>query len=71
MPHRYGLKDDLLAIDVDVVRDIKKEMGGDKLLQFVPVELSERFEVAYSSLCIEKLTMENVWVVFQRLLLLV
>ena len=63
-------KDDL-AIDLDVVRDIEKEMGGDNLLQFLFLELSERFEVAYSSLCIENLTMENVWVVFHRLLLLV
>ncbi len=71
LPHKYGLKDDLLPIDADVVRDIKKAMGGDELLQFVPRELSERFEAAYATLGVEKLTMENVWVVFEHLLPLV
>ena len=71
MPHKFGLKNDLLPIDIGVVHDIKKAMGGDELLQFVPQVLSEHFEAAYVTLCIKKLTMENVWVVFEHLLPLV
>jgi hypothetical protein len=46
-------------------------MGGDAILEFVSAEFSERPESAYTTLVIEKLTMENVWVVFHKLLSLV
>ena len=46
-------------------------MGGDEILEFVSAEFSERAELAYTTLEIEKLTMENVWVVFDKLLSLV
>ena len=46
-------------------------MGGDAILEFVSAEFSERAELAYATLEIEKLTMENVWVVFHQLLSLV
>ena len=38
----------------------------DAILEFVSAEFSERVELAYTTLEIEKLNMENVWVVFQN-----
>jgi hypothetical protein len=68
----HGLKDYLLPIDnMDLIRELKASMGGDEILEFVPAEFSERAESAYITLEIEKLTMENVWVVFNELLSLV
>ena len=70
----YGLRDCLLPIDsknMDLVRKLKTNMGGDAILEFVPAEFSERAELAYTTLEIEELTMENVWIVFNELLPLV
>ena len=36
----------------------------DAILEFVSAEFSERVELAYTTLEIEKLNMENLWVVF-------
>ena len=38
----------------------------DAILEFVSAEFSERVELAYTTLEIEKLSMENVCVVFQN-----
>lgn len=70
--HKYSLSDCLLPIDdMDLIRELKTHMGGDAILEFVSGEFSERADSAYSTLLIEKLTMENVWVVFHELLSLV
>ena len=69
---KYGLSDCLLPIDnMDLIRELKASMGGDAILEFVSADFSERAELAYATLDIEKLTMENVWVVFHELLSLV
>jgi hypothetical protein len=56
---------------MDLIRELKIGMGGDAILEFVSAEFSERAESAYATLEIEKLTMENVWVIFHELLSLV
>ena len=69
---KYGLSDCLLPIDnMDLIQELKSGMGGDAILEFVSAEFSDRAESAYATLAIEKLTMENVWVVFHELLSLV
>jgi len=68
----YDLSDCLLLIDnMDLIRELKTSMGGDAILEFVSTEFSEQAESAYITPEIEKLTMENVWVVFHKLLSLV
>ena len=70
--HKYGLSDCLLPIkNMGLIQELKTSMGGDAILEFVSAEFSERAELAYATLEIEKLTMENVWVVFHQLLSLV
>jgi len=67
-----GLKNCLLPIDnMDLIQELKVGMGGDEILEFVSAEFSKRAESAYVTLEIEKLTMDNVWVVFHALLPLV
>jgi hypothetical protein len=67
---KHGLSDCLLPIDnMDLIRELKIGMGGDAILEFVSAEFSA--ESAYTTLEIEKLTMENVWVIFHELLSLV
>jgi len=43
-------------------------MGGDALLDFVPREYSTKFEMAYDSLGVAELTMQNAWHIFEALL---
>ena len=56
---------------MDLIQELKASMGGNAILEFVSANFSERAELAYATLDIEKLTMENVWVVFHELLSLV
>ncbi|KAG6891912.1 hypothetical protein C0995_006716, partial [Termitomyces sp. Mi166 len=64
---QWGGKNCLLPIDVDVIRKMKKEMGGDQLLAFSTSEFAERVEAAYATLKVQDLTFENVWPIFKDL----
>ncbi|KAG6875105.1 hypothetical protein C0992_005191, partial [Termitomyces sp. T32_za158] len=66
-PERWGGKNCLLPVDIDIIREIKKEMGGDQLLAFSVPEFAERAEAAYTKLQIQDLMFENVWPVFKDL----
>ena len=66
---KYGLVDCLLPINnMDLIQELKTCMGGDTIMEFVSAEFSERAELSYTTLEIEKITMENVWVIFHELL---
>ena len=60
MPEKWGGHNCLLPVDVDIVHQIKEEMGGDSLLEFVTDEYSRQAQTAYDTLGIRKLTLENV-----------
>ncbi|KAG6875699.1 hypothetical protein C0993_007920 [Termitomyces sp. T159_Od127] len=68
---RWGGKNCLLPVDLDVIHKIKKEMGEDQLLAFSTPEFAEHAEAAYDTLDIQDLTFENVWPIFKELYLLV
>ncbi|KAG9316859.1 hypothetical protein JVU11DRAFT_2931 [Chiua virens] len=42
LPEQWGGRNCLLPIDMNVIREIKAEMGGDALLEFTSVEFSAR-----------------------------
>lgn len=71
MPETWGGENCLSPVNISVIWEIKKEMGGNELLKFVSREFSDYTEAAYTMLHIEKLTFDNVWVVFQKLLPLI
>jgi hypothetical protein len=69
--HKWGGRDCLLPVDLNVIREMKELMGGDELLSFVPVAFANHVKAVYSTLNVEKLSMTNVWDIFNHLLLLV
>ncbi|TFY75926.1 hypothetical protein EWM64_g8088 [Hericium alpestre] len=71
LPQDWGGRNCLLPIDVNIIRDLKQELGGDQLLDFTSAEFSARAQVAYDSLQITKLTFQNAWDVFNAMLPLV
>jgi hypothetical protein len=66
-PERWGGRDCLLPVDVDVIRTIKMEIGGDDLLEFVSAEFAAHAQAVYDTLGISELTFENVWAVFTQM----
>ncbi|KAJ6632401.1 hypothetical protein B0H10DRAFT_2159630 [Mycena sp. CBHHK59/15] len=71
LPEKWGGRDCLLKVDLDVVRQMKQDMGGDGLIAFSTPEFAERAQTVYDSLLITKLTQANVWDVFTIMLPLV
>lgn len=68
----WGGRDCLLPVtNMDLIRELKEELGGPELLDFCDSDLSARAQDAYDSLGAFSLRFENVWTVFQRLLPLV
>lgn len=71
MLEKWGGHNCLLPVDVEVIHQIKEEMGGDSLLEFVTDEYSQWAQATYDTLGVAKLTLENVWDVFWALLPLI
>jgi hypothetical protein len=67
LPESWGGCNCLLEVDMAVVRELKEAMGGDKILEFVSIEFSERVQAAYDTLEIVDLNLKNVWYVFREL----
>jgi hypothetical protein len=67
LPERWGGRNCLLQVDVEVIRKMKEDIGGEALLEFVSVEFSQRAQLAYDSLGISELTFENIWAVFTQM----
>ncbi|KAF8445060.1 hypothetical protein L210DRAFT_3611184 [Boletus edulis BED1] len=67
LPEQWGGRDCLLPVNVNVIQEIKAEMGGDALLQFTSAEFSARAQAMYDTLGITELTTENIWHVFQAM----
>jgi len=67
--HReHGGEDCLQTVDMDVVRGLMEELGGDELIQFVPVEYAHHAQTVFDGLNIGSLGFQNVWLVFQAML---
>ncbi|KAJ7149435.1 hypothetical protein C8R43DRAFT_1088198 [Mycena crocata] len=61
----------LQKVPVDIIRQMREEMGGDELIAFTSEEFSERAQAAFDSLGPVVLTQQNVWEVFAAMLPLV
>lgn len=46
-------------------------VGGEELIQFVSAEYALHAQGVFDSLSVQKLTMHNVWIVFEDMLLLI
>ncbi|KAF9523980.1 hypothetical protein CPB83DRAFT_877814 [Crepidotus variabilis] len=69
--HQYGMDDYLQPLtteQVDVVRELKELIGGERPLAFSSEEFDVRAQAAYDELEIKQLNTENVWHLFEALL---
>jgi hypothetical protein len=71
LPHKWGGRQFLLDLDMDVVREIKEFMSnGEDVFRFplVTMEFEKRAEDIYQTLGIQDLTLSNVWHIFSTML---
>ncbi|KAF8714408.1 hypothetical protein AX14_012714 [Amanita brunnescens Koide BX004] len=71
LPHKWGGRQCLLDVDLDVVSEIKDFISnGEDLFRFplVTAEFEKQAEEVYQSLHIRNLTLLNVWNVFRMML---
>ncbi|KAJ6607858.1 hypothetical protein B0H10DRAFT_2178373 [Mycena sp. CBHHK59/15] len=61
LPHKWNGRNCLLKVDVEVIKQMKLDMGGDALLAFSTPEFAEQAQ---------NVTLENVWDVFTAMLFL-
>ena len=64
---RYGGENCLQMVDTKVIDVLIAELGDD-VLYFVTPAYAERAQSVYDNLHISKLTLQNVWVVFSKML---
>ncbi|KAJ7200544.1 hypothetical protein GGX14DRAFT_372082 [Mycena pura] len=64
----WGGKNCLLPIPVDIVQQMKADLGGDALLNFTSTEFAERAQVVLDSLGPVAMTLENGWMIFRVML---
>lgn len=68
----WGGRNCLLPItNMELIHELKEELGGPELLEFCDRDISARAQNAYESLGVFSLRFNNVWGVFQRILPLV
>jgi len=61
---KWGGRDFLMPIDIEMVQEIKQTMGGDSILEFNLAEFSEKAQEAYNTLGLNELSFLNVWEVY-------
>ncbi|KAJ6553452.1 hypothetical protein B0H10DRAFT_2202016 [Mycena sp. CBHHK59/15] len=70
LPHKWNGRNCLLKVDVEVIKQMKLDMGGDALLAFSTPEFAEQAQNVFDSLLLGEVTLENVWDVFTAMLFL-
>lgn len=67
-PEDYGLKDQLISVDRDLVQELKLLLGGDALLDFVKPEFADLAHRIYEVVGSPRVSSCNVWTVFGSML---
>ena len=65
---KFGGKDCLQLVDVDTVRGLMRDIGGESLIQFVTPEYAEQAQAVFNGLNVGKLAFDNVWLVYTAML---
>lgn len=66
---KYGGKNGLLPVDRNIIEKLMEDIGGEELIRFVSVEYAAKANgVLEEKLGAPKLTMSNVWDIFQAML---
>jgi hypothetical protein len=64
----YGAQNCLQPVDPEVVQNLMGEIGGEDVIRFVSVAYAARAQEVFDSLGMPKITFENVWEIFQKML---
>ena len=67
-PEDYGLKDQLISVDCDLVQELKLQLGGDSLLEFVKPEFGDLACRIYKAMGSPSVSSHNAWSVFRTML---
>lgn len=63
----YGGENCLQPVDVDIVQQLMDDVGED-VIHFVPTEYANHAQEVFASLGVTKLSFENVWHIFNRMI---
>lgn len=64
----YGAENCLQPVDTATIDELMAQVGGEELLQFVTPAYAKKAQDIYNELQIGKLTFENVWAIFSKML---
>lgn len=64
----YGGESCLLPVDLAVICHLKDGIGGKDLVCFVDVGFAHSADTAFSTLGIDRITSDNIWHVFMKML---
>lgn len=67
-PEEYNMKDQLIAVDRNVIQELKLGLGGDSILDFVRAEFAELALQVYENLGSPSISSANAWHVFSHML---
>lgn len=65
---RYGGENCLVKVDTKIIDALIAEIGGEEVLQFVTPAYAEHAQAVFNGLRVKKLTFQNVWIVFKKML---
>ncbi|EGO29471.1 hypothetical protein SERLADRAFT_365490 [Serpula lacrymans var. lacrymans S7.9] len=68
LANEYGGKICLLPVDLAVICRLKESIGGEDLIQFVSTEFANHAESVFGTLGIDKITSDNIWHIFTKML---
>ena len=69
LPERYGgERGGLQPVDISLIERLMEDLGGEDLVRFVPREYEAHADSVFATLGVEKLTFDNIWTVFERML---
>lgn len=67
-PEDYGMKDQLIPVDCNLIRELKLQLGGDSLLEFIPPEFAELALNVCEKLGSPAVSSYNVWDIYTLML---
>lgn len=66
--HKYRGENGLQHVDREVIAKLMEDIGGEDLIRFVSVDYAAHAQQIYNNLDFPKLSLSNIWDVFQAML---
>ena len=72
LPERYGgERGGLQPVDITLIEHLMEDLGGKDLVRFVSREYEAHADSVFATLGVGKLSFDNIWTVFERMLPLI